>query len=618
MIDRRSFLAGSVSLAGLSAFAGPAIAASKGSGHKEHGRVDALTRVLDGVAEQILKEYPDQATFLGVDTGIRGGLHTRLHDRSLDGIASRNIACAERLKKLTDLDKTSFSEAEAITWKTTVYAHELAQEGGQFAYGDNMVLNGWQADANSPYAASQSSGSFAIFPDFLDSMHKIEATSDGEAYLSRLSAMARNLAGETERLRHDAGLGVVAPDFILDTTLKNQQAYLAQSPASWGLVSSLAKRAAEKNIAGDWESRARTICEREVGPALAAQAEALKALRAKASSDAGCWKLPDGDAFYSWLLRAGTTTSMKPDEVHKLGLEKVKEITARMDVLLKAQTLTQGSVGERMTALGKDPRFLFPNTDAGRADLLAYLNQVVAGVRTRLPDLFDTHPKADLVIKRVPPEIEAGAPGGYELDGPIDGSRPASYYINLHDTADWPKFTLPTLCYHEGLPGHVWQGVYMRNLPLVRTLLAFNAYIEGWALYSEQLADEIGLYENDPFGRLGFLQAQQFRACRLVVDTGLHAKRWTRDQALKWMLEQNGGTENDTRNEIDRYCSWPGQACGYQTGRIEIERLRTKAKAELGTKFDLRSYNDAIVTAGSVPLALLNDIVEGYVTGRKG
>lgn len=613
MIDRRSFLAGSVSLAGLSAFAGPVLAKSK----EEH-RKDPLGRTLDQVSDEILKEYPDQATFLGVDTGRRAGLHTRLHDRSLEGIADRNAGCIERLKKLKLIDGATLSPADAVTWKSTVYAHELAHEGAKFAYGDNMVLNAWQADANSPYACSQSSGSFATIPDFLDSMHKIEAVSDCEAYLSRLSAMARNIAAETVRLRHDADLGVTAPDFILDLTLKQQKAYLAKPVAQWGLISSLTKRAAQKNIAGDWQSRARTICEKEVGPALSAQVDALQDLRGKASSDAGCWKLPDGDAFYAWMLRAGTTTSMGAEEVHALGQEKVKEITARMDGLLKAQGLTQGTVGERMTALGKDQRFLYPNTDAGRADLLAYLNEVVARMRSRLPELFDTHPKADLVIKRVPPEIQDGAPGGYELDGPIDGSRPASYYINLRDTANWPKFTLPTLCYHEGLPGHVWQGVYMRGLPLVRTLLMFNAYVEGWALYAEQLADEIGMYENDPFGRLGFLQAQQFRACRLVVDTGLHAKRWTRDAAIKWMIEQNGGVEDDVRGEIDRYCSWPGQACGYQTGRIEIDRLRGKAKAELGAKFDLKSYNDAIVTNGSVPLALLSDIVGDYVKGRKG
>jgi len=614
MIDRRSFLAGSVSVAGLAAFAGPALAA----GHRKRDHADALDSTLDAVSEQILTEYPDQATFLGVDTGARAGLHGRLHDRSLAGIAARNASVAARLKRLKQVENVPSSGPDSVTYQATVYAHELALEGTKFAYGDNMVLNAWQADANSPYACSQSSGTFATIPDFLDSQHKVETAADAEAYLARLSAMAKGIAAETERLHHDAALGVVAPDFILDTTLKQQDAYLAKMPADWGLVSSLSKRAAEKNIGGDWQRRARTICEREVAPALAAQAAALKGLRATAKSDAGCWKLPDGEAFYGWALKAGTTTSMSADEVHRLGLEKTREISSRMDELLRAQGLTQGSVGERMTALGKDPRFLYPNTDAGRADLLAYLNQVVAQARTRLPDLFATLPKADLVIKRVPIEIQDGAPGGYELDGPIDGSRPASYYINLRDMADWPKFTLPTLCYHEGLPGHVWQGVFMHGLPLVRSLLLFNAYVEGWALYCEQMADEIGLYENDPFGRLGFLQGQQFRACRLVVDTGLHAKRWSREQALKWMLDQNGGAEGDTRSEIDRYCSWPGQACGYQIGRIEIDRQRGRAKAALGGKFDIRTYNDAILTSGSVPLALLDGIVDGYIASRKG
>jgi len=611
MINRRSFLAGSVSLAGL-ATAAPVLAAAKKS------RGDAFSRTMDGIADQILQEYPDQATFLGVDTGARAGLHTRLHDRSLDGIANRNAGCGVRLKKLKDLELKGLSAAEDITYRSTLYAHELAHEGAKFAYGDNMVLNAWQADYNSPYAMSHNAGFFANIPGFLDSQHKVEAVSDAEAYLSRLSAFAKGLTAETERLRHDAGLGVVAPDFILDTAIKQQDAYLAKQPADWGLVSSLALRAAEQGLAGDWQGKARAICEREVAPALAAQAAALKELRAKAKPDAGCWKLPVGDAFYGWALKAGTTTSMSAEEVHRLGLEKTAELGARMDELLRAQGLTQGTVGARMSALVKDPRFLYPDSDAGRADLLAYLNQVVAGARRRLPDLFNSLPKADLVIRRVPVEIEAGAAGGYELDGPVDGSRPASYYINLRDMANWPKFTLPTLCYHEGLPGHVWQGEFTHTLPLIRSLLLFNAYVEGWALYAEQLADEIGLYADDPFGRLGYLQSVQFRACRLVVDTGIHAKRWTRDQALRWMLEQNGGVEDDTRSEIDRYCTWPGQACGYQIGRIEIDRLRSSAKARLGDRFDLKDYNDAMVTSGPVPLALLSGIVDGYVAARQG
>jgi uncharacterized protein (DUF885 family) len=269
-----------------------------------------------------------------------------------------------------------------------------------------------------------------------------------------------------------------------------------------------------------------------------------------------------------------------------------------------------------MDALSKDPRYLFPNTDRGRADLLAYLNGIVAKVRERLPRAFATIQKADLVIKRVPPDIEAGAPDGYEQDGTIDGSRPASYYINLRDTGNWPKFSLPTLTFHEGVPGHVWQGTFVHALPTIRSQMMFNAYVEGWALYAEQLGDELDMYEDDPVGKLGYLQSIQFRACRLVVDTGLHAKRWTRDRAIHWMVENNGNPVDSARGEIDRYCAWPGQACGYQIGHLHIDALRTKAQAALGSRFDLRTFNDALLTSGSLPLTVLDGVIERFIKGQ--
>jgi uncharacterized protein (DUF885 family) len=410
-------------------------------------------------------------------------------------------------------------------------------------------------------------------------------------------------------------LGSIAPDFLLDTTMKQQAGYLAKPPADWGLVGSLARRTKAKGIAGEWEAKARKLCEAEVAPAIARQLAVLKDLRARAKPDAGVWKLPDGEAFYAWTLKVGTTTPMTPDEVHRLGLEQVKALNARMEGLLAQQGLTKGTVGERLDAMGKDPRFLYPNTDPGRADLIAYLNDRVARMRARLPEAFATLKKADLVIKRVPPEIEGGAPDGYEQDGPIDGSRPATYYINLRDTAIWPKFSLPTLCFHEGVPGHVWQGTFVHDLPPVRSQLMFNAYVEGWALYAEQLADELGLYEDDPVGQIGYLQSIQFRACRLVVDTGLHAKRWTRDQAIKWMIENNGTPADGARGEVDRYCAWPGQACGYQIGHLHIDALRIKAKAALGKRFDLRTFNDALLTSGSLPLTVLDGVIERFVKG---
>ncbi len=573
-----------------------------------------LTALLDSVSGELLTEYPEDATFLGNDTGPRAALRGKLTDRSMAGDTARAAACAARLKKLKAFDTAKLAGIDRVNLDTTIYAHELADEGyRRFKYGDNAVLNIWQAESNTSYAVSQGSGFFATIPDFLDSQHPIESAADADAYLSRVGAFAKALDDENARLSRDAGLGSIPPDFLIDTTIKQQADYLAKSPADWGVVGSLVRRTKAKSVPGDWETKARQLCETEVAPAIGRQLAALKNLRAKAKPDAGVWKLPDGEAYYDWSLKVGTTTPMTPDEVHKLGLEQVKSIGDTMDGLLRKQGLTQGTVGQRMDALGKDPRFLFANTDAGRAGLIAYLNGVVAKVREKLPTAFATLHKADLVIKRVPPEIEAGAPDGYEQDGTIDGSRPASYYINLRDTGNWPKFSLPTLCFHEGVPGHVWQGTFVHELPTIRSQLLFNAYVEGWALYSEQLGDELGMYEDDPVGKLGYLQSIQFRACRLVVDTGLHAKRWTRDQAIQWMVDNNGDPVDSARGEIDRYCAWPGQACGYQIGHLHIDALRTKAKAALGPRFDLRKFNDALLTSGSLPLTVLDGVIERFV-----
>jgi uncharacterized protein (DUF885 family) len=564
---------------------------------------DRLNALLGRTSDALLAEFPENATFLGLDKGRFAALEGKLTDRSVDGDAARGAACRERLARLRAFDGSRLTGLDRINLQTAVYAHELAAEGYRFPYGDNAVLNTWQAESNSAYAVSQGTGVFATIPDFMDNNQRLDTRDDAEADISRLSELARGLDAENGRMRRDAAAGSIAPDFLLDTTLKQQGDYAAEPVASWGLVTSIARRATEKGITGDWAARAQRLCEREVAPALARQIETLKALRAKATPDAGVWKLPQGDGFYRWALKAGTTTDMSPDEVHQLGLEQVKLIGAEMDGLLRAQGLTQGTVGERMGALSKDPRFLFPDTDAGRAQLLAYLNGVIAAIRAKLPQAFGILHKADLVIKRVPPSI----------DGPIDGSRPATYYINLRDTGNWPKFSLPTLCFHEGLPGHVWQGTFVHDLPVIRSQLAFNAYIEGWALYAEQLGEELGMYTDDPFGRLGYLQSIQFRACRLVVDTGLHAKRWTREQAIDWMVANNGGPRDSARGEIDRYCAWPGQACGYQIGHLRIDGLRRKAKAALGARFDLKGFDDAVLTCGSLPLALLDGVVDGWI-----
>jgi uncharacterized protein (DUF885 family) len=576
-----------------------------------------LAPLLDKLSESMLNDYPDAATTLGLDAGSRSALQGRLPDRSVAGDAKLADACRARLKELRAFDASKLGATDSVNYDCVLYAHELAAEGyDNFHYGDNSLLNTWRAENGSPYVVSQGSGFFATVPDLMTSMHKIDNAENAEAYLLRLTAYAKGLDGESERLRRDASLGVIAPDFVLDAVLGQQTAYLATPVASWELVTSLASRAHAKSIAGDWETRARKLCETAIAPALTRQIETLKGLRTRADHHAGVGTLPQGEAYYRWMLKVGTTTTKTPDEVHRVGLAQVELISGQMDQLLRKQGMSSGTVGERMGAMNKDPRFLYPNDDAGRAQLLAYLNGLIADMRTRLPRAFATLKKADLLIKRVPPSIEAGMPDGYEEDGPLDGSAPASYYINLRNTSIWPKFTLPSLSYHEGIPGHVWQGNFMRELPPIRAQLAFNAYIEGWALYAEQLADELGAYDTDPFGRLGYLQAMQFRACRLVVDTGLHAKGWSREQAIRWMVEHNGSPIDAVTHEIERYCVWPGQACGYKMGQLEIIALRDRAKAALGKRFDLRTFNDALLTSGNLPLTVLDKVMERYIAAH--
>jgi uncharacterized protein (DUF885 family) len=571
-----------------------------------------IERLLAETAEQILEEYPENASFRGVDTGPRAPLKHRLTDRSDEGAARRAAACADRLAKLKTLDRATFRPSEQIDYDCTVVTHQQAVDGSNFGYGDDLVLHALWAENLSPYAVTQMTGDFQSVPDFLDSMHTVVTSDDADAYVDRLDGYAVCLDQESARVANDARGGVNAPGFVTDTVLGQFKTYLDRPVAEWGLVTSIARRAKEKGLSDAYAAKALMICEKAVKPALVRQNEALKAVRAGATADAGVWKLPQGDAYYAWQLQvnAGPFTA---DDLHKTGLQQNDELSAQMDTLLRAQGLTQGTVGERLNALGRSKQFLYPDSDAGRADLLAYLNGRITAMRGKLDTAFGPRPKTEVVIRRVPVDIQDGAPQGYEEDGSLDGTRPATYYINLKDMGNWPRFSLPTLTFHETLPGHVLQGAYAGRLPLIRSLLEFNAYVEGWALYAEQLGDELGLYSDDPFGRLGYLQSMQFRACRLVVDTGLHAKRWTRDQAIAYFRAQTGSPEDAMRSEVDRYCVTPGQACGYKVGHNEINRLRAKAKTALGAKFDLRKFDDTVVGSGAMPLTVLDGMVDAWI-----
>jgi uncharacterized protein (DUF885 family) len=609
-VDRRQFLA-TAAAAGLLVGCKVRTGTSAGEGD--------LARQLQRIADQLLAEYPQNATILGIARNKLAPLAHEWQDQTPAGFAKRKENISSRLGALRKMDLRDLSNPDKLNGSVALQAHELAEAGYAFEYGDPLVLDPNNGFRNTPYVVNQLGSSYSDLPDFLESRHTIASAEDALAFADRVDAYARNIDGETERLKHDRRIGVIAPDFNLDKTIAIIGGGASEKPDQSAVLATFKKKMGEAKLSDDTlTERVRQAMATKVIPALQRQVEELKAHRAAATSDAGVWHIKDGEAYYRWALKAGTTTNRTPDDIHKLGLDQVKEIQSRMDAIMRKQGLTGGTVGQRMAALGKDPKQLYPNTVAGREQLLAYLNGRIEDIRMRLPRAFATMVPGNLIIKRVPPSIEAGAPGGYAAAGSIDGKVPGQYYINLRDTSEWPKFSLPTLCYHEGIPGHIWQGDYANRMPLIRSMLAFNAYSEGWALYAEQLADELGVYADDPLGQLGYLQSMGFRACRLVVDTGLHAMKWTRDHAIDWFVTTNGDPRSSVEKEVDRYCAMPGQACGYKVGQLEIVRLRDKAKAALGSKFDLRRFDDAVVLGGSVPMTLLETVIDGYIAKSKG
>ena len=606
MTNRREFIV--TSSAALAASQLPAAAAASENDA-------AAERLLAEIAEELLVDYPESATMLGIDNGERAALKSRLADRSAAGQEAIAQRVANRLQRLKAIDARKLGDAARVDLDVLRTAHEITLDGFAFPYGDVALLNSNWSWRNAPYVVAQNTGAFLEIPSLLDEQHTITTPADADAYLARLEAYAGQIDGETDRLKSAAAQNVIAPNFLLDKTLGQLRVARSGEVADWSLVQSLARRT--NSMTGDYAAKAAAIAKQEIAPALDRQFEEILAHRRRASSDAGVWKLPRGDEYYAWALRAGTTTDMTPEQIHARGREELRELQSRMDAILRKQGFTQGTVGERMTALGKDPRFTFAENDAGRAKLMAWLESRVADMRTRLPRAFDTRVPGNFEIKRMAPEVEPGAPGAYGGAGSIDGKVPGKFWINLHKMSVFTTYSTPTLTYHESIPGHVWQGEYTFKLPLCRSLLAFNAYSEGWALYAEQLADELGVYDDDPFGRLGYLQSIAFRACRRVVDTGLHVKRWTRRQAIDWFASTNGSPVDEVTGEVDRYCAWPGQACGYKVGHSEINRLRARARKALGSKYDFRKFNDAVVTGGGVPMVTLGRIIDRFIATQR-
>jgi uncharacterized protein (DUF885 family) len=604
-LDRRGFLA--TTAAGALAAAHPALAQAS----SEDARLRAQ---LDAMFETLVDDSPRMATSLGLDKGRRAPLKSRLDDNSEAAKARRLDRSRGWVGQLKAIDRGKLSASSKVDLDVVLYQQQQAVDAGtKWKFGDT-------GGNFRPYVLSQQSGAYQSVPDFLDSQHRIADAADAEAYLARLHDFVRAMDEDLARQAHDVALGAIPPQFICDLAIGQMKALRDQPAERTIMVTSLAKKAQAANVPGDWTARATKIVAGEIFPALDRQIAAMQALRAKAKPNAAAWSLPDGEAYYADCVKASTTTNYTPGEVHKLGLDQVADLSSRLDVILKKQGLSQGSVGARLMALNNRPDQVFANTDAGRDEILKLLNGHIGEVYKLLPKAFATLPKAKVEVRRVPVFIQDGAANGYYQNAALDGSRPGAFYINLKETSDWPRYNLWTLAHHETIPGHHLQIALAQEsneIPILRrTGFGFSAFVEGWALYAEQLAQEMGANDFDPLGEAGYLQSLLFRAARLVTDTGIHWKRWDREQATQYMVDTIGNTKTRAQREVERYFAGPGQANSYKVGHTVWVKVRDAAQAKLGPKFDLKTYHDAVLRSGAMPLTVLERHVAEWAAGQ--
>jgi uncharacterized protein (DUF885 family) len=579
-----------------------------------------LHAILDQAVIDFMRESPEYATSLAIPEEQAGGRYIdRLSDVSRESIARQRAKTQEVIAQLGTVNRDNLNAQDQVTLDVVTTALQNNVDAGAFVTGSG---------AQAPYTVTQLTGAYNGLPDFLVQQHPVRTRDEADAYLTRLAAFAGMMDQETARVGQDEADGVVPPGFVIDRTLEQLGDFTEIAPGQNRLVTAYRQKLAAVAEISEADrtamaQRAETILRDEVLPAYARQAERIRQLRANAPSTAGVGSLPRGGELYAAALRSWTTTTMAPQEIHDMGVELLRDFNAQMDSIFRANGMTTGTLAERFTALGRRPDQMYADTEAGRAQLLAALNAQMQAITVRMPEVCGRLTQQSLEIRRVPAEIEAGAPGGYYQPAALDGSRPGAYYINLRKPSEeWPKYKLPTLTYHEGTPGHHWQIAIQQEsgeLPFIRSaLLGFSAFSEGWGLYAEQLADEMGMYQNDWAGRLGYLQSAAFRASRLVCDTGLHALGWSRDQAIQSMVEATGNPVSSTTTEIERYCVWPGQACSYMVGRQAINRMRDSAGQTLGANFDIRGFHDTLLTNGAVPLTVAEQLVQTWAAGASG
>jgi uncharacterized protein (DUF885 family) len=579
---------------------------------------------------EILADDPELASRTGVTEEAAGGPYaSRLTDRSAIALEARRSAAVRRYTELRGIDTARLSEADQLTHAILRAQFEAVAGGAGFEYGNFSPLGGI-----SPYVLNQMDSAFLTLPSFFDDRAEVRSIADAEAYLARLRAAADVIDAETERARADAGRGVRPPLFIIDGTLEALDTILRDPPIRQIYVTSLQRKlaalaAATTDAAARQQleqrnlslvARAEQIVRDHVLPAHQRAANFLRSDRPNAGDDPAVSRLPRGQDFYTAALRIETTTTLSPNEIHEIGLARVRALNSELDIALRRVGLTAGPVGERLSQMTADPRYQYPDSDEGRAELMADVRRRLDAMLERAPQWFGRMPRARFELRRVPPFLEAGSPGAYYDAPSLSGDTPGIYFINLRNLGEMTRIDLPTQDFHEAIPGHHFQIALAQELteaPLLRRLVSFNAFSEGWGLYAEQFADEQSFYEGDPVGRIGYLRWQLWRAARLVVDTGLHAKSWSRQQAIDYLIATTGDAPGVIVTEVDRYIVWPGQACGYELGRREIARLREVARNDLGPDFDLRGFHDAVLLNGEVPLSVLDQLVRDWIPEQR-
>ncbi len=582
------------------------------------GKPFTLNMLANRQTIELLVKNPEFFTQIGIADGTIFDRHSG--KLAAVGVQKRDedYAQAEQfVRELKEFDRARLDRQEQITYDILL---DLNETGLAFKRFDWLSSEGL-------YPISPMFGTQVQLPSFMLSSHVVKNEKTARNYVKRLEAMGEKLDGLTAEMQRQAKVGVVLPISLLVKSEAVIADTIKPKPEENALATSFVERmkkakGVDAALQQELQQAAVAALKTKVYPAYERMTAALEALRPLAEKQtAGVDRLPDGAAYYAAMLRQFTTTDYSAEKIHALGLAEVERISVEMDALLRAQGMTEGSIAERVQKVAKDPRFLYPNTDEGRKQALARYQQILDEVNARMPEYFRTLPKTHLTVERVPESAEKGSAGAYYSAAAMDGSRPGTYFANLRDTSELPMWTMKSVTYHEGIPGHHFQISTAQNLkdvPLIRQQTLYSAYAEGWALYAERLAWEIGMYKDDPWGNLGRLRDEMLRAVRLVDDTGLHAKGWTREQAIAFEVEKTGMPESEVTTEVERYMALPGQACAYKVGQLKILELRDKAKAKLGDKFDLKDFHAVVLENGGVPLTLLEKLVDEWIARGGG